>query len=75
MTLMMKQVSRSSNNQKFTTFVFVMPTVHELKSLTQQRLDEADDLLSLNRTDAAFYLAGYAIELALKAAICKTLDG
>lgn len=52
-----------------------MPTVHELKSLTQQRLDEADDLLSLNRSDAAFYLAGYAVELALKAAICKTLDG
>lgn len=51
-----------------------MPTVLQLQQLTQQRLDEADDLLGINRVDAAFYLAGYAIEMALKAAICKTLD-
>lgn len=37
-------------------------------------MDEADDLLGIGRVDAAFYLAGYAIEMALKAAICKTLD-
>jgi hypothetical protein len=64
----------SRNNQKITTFVSDMPTVHELKLLTRQRLDEADDLIRIGRVDAGFYLAGYAIELALKAAICKTLD-
>lgn len=51
-----------------------MPAVPQLQQLSQQRLDEADDLLRINRVDAAFYLAGYAIEMALKAAICKTLD-
>ena len=51
-----------------------MPSRSDLQTLTRQRLDEASTLLSLNFPDAAFYLAGYSIECALKAAVCKTLD-
>lgn len=51
-----------------------MPTRSELQKLSQQRVDEARILLSSNRPDAAFYLAGYGIECALKAAVCRTLD-
>ena len=51
-----------------------MPSRSDLQKLTKQRLDEANALLSLNFADAAFYLAGYSIECALKAAVCRTLD-
>lgn len=51
-----------------------MPSRSDLQNLTQQRLAEANALLSLNFPDAAFYLAGYPIECALKAAVCRTLD-
>lgn len=51
-----------------------MPSRSDLQTLTQQRLDEANALLPLNFPDAAFYLAGYSIECAFKAAVCKTLD-
>ena len=51
-----------------------MPSRSDLHTLTKQRLDEATALLPLNFPDAAFYLAGYSIECALKAAVCKTLD-
>ena len=51
-----------------------MPSHSDLQTLTKQRLDEARALLSLNFPDAAFYLAGYSTECALKAAVCKTLD-
>ena len=51
-----------------------MPSRSDLQNLTKQRLDEASALLSLNFPDAAFYLAGYSIECALKAVVCKTLD-
>lgn len=51
-----------------------MPTRTGLIALTNQRLADADALLQTANTDAAFYIGGYAVELALKAAICKTLD-
>lgn len=51
-----------------------MPSRAELHTLTYQRIDEAKVLLPLNFADAAFYLVGYSIELALKAAVCRTLD-
>jgi hypothetical protein len=51
-----------------------MPSRSDLHKLTKLRLDEATALLPLNFPDAAFYLAGYSIECALKAAVCKTLD-
>ena len=49
----------------------------ELKRLTQLRLKEANVLCDNRLYDGSCYLAGYCIELALKAAICKrmgTLD-
>jgi hypothetical protein len=35
---------------------------------------EARALLAANLPDASFYLAGYSIECALKACVCRTLD-
>ena len=51
-----------------------MPSRSNLQNLTKQRLDEANALLTLNFSDAAFYLAGYSIECALKAVVRKTHD-
>jgi len=46
----------------------------ELKILSEQRLKEATILLENKQYDGCIYLAGYVIELALKARICKILD-
>ena len=46
----------------------------DFQELALLRLIEAQTLLAQNLPDGAFYLAGYAVECALKAAICKTLD-
>lgn len=51
-----------------------MPTKVELEQLSQTRLEEAKALIEKGLYDGAFYLAGYVIELALKARICKVLD-
>lgn len=51
-----------------------MPTRIEFHRLAVLRLEEASVLLARNYPDGAFYLAGYAVECALKAAICRTLD-
>ena len=48
-------------------------TETELKKLTQLRLKEAKALCSTKLYDGSCYLAGYCIELALKAAICKRM--
>jgi HEPN domain-containing protein len=45
----------------------------ELRALAQARLQDATELLKLKRYDGAIYVCGYAIELALKARICRTL--
>ena len=45
----------------------------ELKKLTQLRLKEANILCKNSMYDGSCYLAGYCIELALKAAICKRM--
>jgi hypothetical protein len=47
----------------------------EFQELAQERLVEAKALLDLGKWDGAYYLAGYAVELALKACIIKTLMG
>ncbi len=48
----------------------------ELQELSRVRLNEAAALLKLGLPDGAFYLAGYAVECALKACIAKgTLRG
>jgi len=45
----------------------------DLQSLAEVRIEEAQALLGLNpsRPDGAYYLAGYAVECALKAAIAR----
>ena len=45
----------------------------ELKQLSQLRLKEANILCNSRMYDGSCYLAGYCIELALKAAICKRM--
>ena len=48
-------------------------TRSEFQELAEQRLVEAKALLDQGQWDGAYYLAGYAVELALKACIIKTL--
>lgn len=43
--------------------------LEELEALAEERLQEARALLSVEKWSGAFYLSGYAIELALKAVI------
>jgi len=51
-----------------------MPTRTELKELATTRLEEAKALFASGLYDGCCYLAGYVVELALKARICKVLD-
>jgi HEPN domain-containing protein len=46
-------------------------TKANLERLAQMRLDDAIVLLRANKASSAYYLAGYAIELALKVCISK----
>lgn len=50
-----------------------MLTPTELRNIAEARLNDAEILFAAGRLDGAFYLCGYAIELALKARICLTL--
>ena len=45
----------------------------DLRSIARARLRDAQVLLAARRFDAAAYLCGYAVEVALKARICRTL--
>lgn len=45
----------------------------DLRSIARARLLDAQVLLRARRFDGAFYLCGYAVEVALKARICRTL--
>ncbi|MDM8522319.1 HEPN domain-containing protein [Desulfococcaceae bacterium HSG8] len=45
----------------------------ELKKLAKARLKDSEILFRNRRYDSATYLCGYAVELALKARICRTL--
>ena len=46
----------------------------DLQRLAVSRLDDAKLLLRRHRDASAYYLAGYAIELALKAAIARRIE-
>ena len=46
---------------------------NDLRSLARAKLRDAEALLRRKRYDGAFYLCGYALEMALKARICRTL--
>lgn len=50
----------------------MIPT-KDLRAIARARLRDGQVLLRAKRFDAASYLCGYAIELALKARICRTL--
>lgn len=45
----------------------------EFRKLADERLEEAREFLTLKKWGGAYYLAGYAVELALKVCIIKTL--
>ena len=46
----------------------------EFQQIALLRLDEAETLLAQDKYDGCCYLAGYALESALKAAICHNMD-
>jgi len=67
------RLGNESNRLQQTNMPTSLPTPQELKKLARSRLQESEILFSNRKYDAAVYLCGYAIELALKARICKTL--
>ena len=50
-----------------------MLTIEELREIARARVRDAEVLHRLGRHDAAGYLLGYAVEIALKARMCQTL--
>ena len=51
-----------------------MLAISDLDQIAQARLVDAQALAAAGRFDGALYLCGYAVEIALKARICKTLN-
>lgn len=51
-----------------------MQTKKDLEKLAQIRLDDAILLQTNNRSSSAYYLAGYAVELAIKAVIANLVQ-
>jgi len=51
-----------------------MRNAQEIRELANRRIDEANLLIANNYFEGAVYLAGYAVELSLKAKICELLD-
>src|SRR5262245_48562429 len=51
----------------------VAPTAEDFGRLSRDRLDDAKCLLTQKRYEGGAYVCGYAVEMALKARICKTL--
>ena len=51
-----------------------MIAIDDLFAIAQARLHDAEVLAASNCFDSAMYLCGYAVELGLKARICKTLQ-
>lgn len=52
---------------------FLVISRAELAAIARARLADAEALRLAGRYDSAVYLCGYAVELQLKAAICRTL--
>ena len=51
-----------------------MIKIAELDNIARARIEDAKALLTAGRFDGATYLCGYAVEIALKARICRTLN-
>jgi hypothetical protein len=49
-------------------------SIEQLRAISNARLQDAIVLLENDRVDGAAYICGYAVELALKARICITLN-
>jgi hypothetical protein len=49
-----------------------MISTQDLRRIARARLQDAQVLLTGQRFDGALHLSGYAVELALKARICRT---
>lgn len=49
-------------------------SIEDLRAIARARFEDAAILFTNERTDGAGYLCGYAVELALKARICSTLN-
>ena len=50
-----------------------MLAITDLEKIATARIKDAEVLLNARRYDGSIYLCGYAVEIALKAQICKTL--
>jgi hypothetical protein len=50
-----------------------MLAITDLEKIATARIKDAEILLNARRYDGSIYLCGYAVEIALKAQICKTL--
>lgn len=48
-------------------------TVRQLREIARERIKDAEALFVAGRYEAATYICGYAVEIGLKARICKTL--
>lgn len=46
----------------------------EIEKIVQARIEDAEVLYKASRFDGSVYLCGYAMELGLKARICRTLQ-
>ena len=60
-----------SGKEKLIPWIWTGVNRNELQSLAEARLADAKVLLKNRRYDRAYYLAGYAIECALKACIAR----
>ncbi len=50
-----------------------MISTKDIKNIAKARLKDAEVLAASRRFEGAIYLCGYAVELGLKARVCKTL--
>lgn len=50
-----------------------MISTKDIKAIARARLKDAEALAASKRHEGAIYLCGYAVELGLKARVCKTL--
>jgi HEPN domain-containing protein len=48
-------------------------TVKQLREIARERIRDAEALFNAKRYDGSMYICGYAVEIALKARICRTL--
>ncbi|SPF56323.1 conserved hypothetical protein [Candidatus Sulfopaludibacter sp. SbA4] len=53
--------------------ILAVISARDLRAIARARLRDAQVFLRAKRFDGAYYLSGYAVELVLKARICRTL--